>query len=200
MITDQEAGDVTALLEQLRGGIGSDNESVLAQLVDICSALCVSVSQLSAAVKKIADGLDDVHAVMDEQLFDPMEKAVHCKHVQILKGQLDGEGRNFGEYSEAYRRIFDRDLLDEVAEDLLKAKQAVGEGEEFDQEAWLNDRYAGLKNRMDGMREIFTAKEPEGQSVEIEIEKKEGGPEGDNGDTSSEDLIRATRERLAEMG
>lgn len=193
MMTDQEVGDVTALLEQLRGGIGSDNDIVLAQLVDICSALCVSVSQLSQACKHVAEGLDDAYAVMDEQIFDPMEKAVHTKHVQILRDQLDGEGRNFGKYAEAYRRIFDKDLLDEVAEDLLDAKEHVGGDEEFDQEAWLNDRYAGLENRMNGVREIFTGGED--PTVEIAIE---GVVPAEDGETS-EDIIQAAKSRLAEL-
>lgn len=197
MITPQEAQDVQALLTQMRGGIGTDSDSVIYQLVDICSALCVSVAQLSQAVKKNADGLDDVVALIDGNIFDPMEKAVHCKHVQILKGQLNGEGRDFGEYSEAYQRMFDKDLLDETAEDLLQVRESLQEGEEFDQEAWLNDRFAQVKRRFDGLRDSFapaSAAEPE--SIEIEVK---GNPDGGDEDSLAQDVKDLAKKRLKEL-
>lgn len=192
MITPEETRDVQALLEQMRGGIGTDSDSVIYQLVDICSALCVSVAQLAQAVKKNADGLDDVVALIDGNIFDPMEKAVHCKHVQILKGQLNGEGRDFGEYSEAYRRMFDKDLLDDTAEELLRVKEGLQEGEKFDQEAWLNDRFSQIKGRFDGLRDSLSAAP---QSVEIEV-KEDPAAEEEDSFISVKDLAK---KRLREL-
>lgn len=193
MITPEETRDVQALLEQMRGGIGTDSDSVIYQLVDICSALCVSVAQLAQAVKKNADGLDDVVALIDGNIFDPMEKAVHCKHVQILKGQLNGEGRDFGEYSEAYQRMFDKDLLDDTAEELLSVKEGLQEGEEFDQEAWLNDRFAQVKERFDGLRDSLAAAP---QSVEIEVKED---PAADEEDSFISDVKDLAKKRLREL-
>ena len=193
MITPEETRDVQALLEQMRGGIGTDSDSVIYQLVDICSALCVSVAQLAQAVKKNADGLDDVVALIDGNIFDPMEKAVHCKHVQILKGQLNGEGRDFGEYSEAYRRMFDKDLLDDTAEELLRVKEGLQEGEEFDQEEWLNDRFAQVKERFDGLRDSLAAAP---QSVEIEVKEDPAAEEEDSFISDVKDLAK---KRLREL-
>lgn len=193
MITPEETRDVQALLEQMRGGIGTDSDSVIYQLVDICSALCVSVAQLAQAVKKNADGLDDVVALIDGNIFDPMEKAVHCKHVQILKGQLNGEGRDFGEYSEAYQRMFDKDLMDDTAEELLRVKEGLQEGEEFDQEAWLNDRFAQVKGRFDGLRDSLSAAP---QSVEIEVKEDPAAEEEDSFISDVKDLAK---KRLREL-
>lgn len=198
MIQPENREDVTALLQQMKGGIGTDNDSVLAQLVEICSALCVSVAQLSDAVAKVADGLDDAYAMIDEQVFDPMEKAVHSKHVQILKGKLNGEGRDFGEYSEAYRRIFDKDLLEEIAEDLLHAKSAVEEGQEFDEESWLKGRYASLRERMGGISEALGGKPTVTAAVVEESHDIDDDDDEDKG-VDDEALIRQAKERLSQM-
>ena len=187
-----ELRDVQAMLDGMYQSIESDPQKVLAELTRVVGALVVSVTQQAQVLEKLSEGLDECMQALDEGVFEPFAAHARLNRIAKTKELLGAEGRNFGEFEEFYKMVFDKDLLEEVATKLVDIQDNLEEGAEFDREAWLNEEYSRVKGKYDqlgglpGLAKEETTVEVETPDGEDKVEEKIDIEEG-----LSEDAIKA---------
>ncbi len=134
-------------LMELVGVVNTHDEAIV-KIAEAIEKAVVEIENLKEICLKQAEGLDEIWDCLNKDVFEPFDNLSKRKEIETIKGGLSAR-EGLEEYVDFYAKIYEgKDLLEDIASEMLEVKASLGEGEEFNEDDFINGKLASLDNSM----------------------------------------------------